>query len=82
VGSEDIGLELFDLFGYIKPMIRYAGIQNLIGPTLQDTKQLKGSVRPGHYTSPIMLSGNMQVTWSVTPEASVLQDIISRSNTR
>lgn len=78
--SEDIGLELFDLFGYIKPMLRYAGIQNFTGPTLQDTKQLKGSVRPGHYTTPLVVSGIMQVTWSVTPEAPELKNIITRSN--
>lgn len=73
--SEDIGLELFELFGYIRPMLHEEGFQNFKGPTLMETSKLSGSVRPGSWTTPLQISGNMQITWEVTPDAPELKAI-------
>ena len=78
--AENIGLDVFELFGYIRPELRYNGFQNFKGPTLMEVAKLSGSVRPGSWTAPIQMSGSMQITWEVTPDSPELKDLNVRSN--
>ena len=80
--SEDIGLEIFELFGYIRPNLRYEGFQNFKGPTIMEVAQLQGSIRPGSWATSLQMSGSMQVTWEVTPDAAELKAINTRRTTR